>query len=229
MSEFIAQFTDPGMWRLVLTSTWQTLIMVFFSSIFSFIIGLPLGVVLHVTDQEIYGGLKPMPLLNSVLSRIVNIFRSFPFIILIIILMPLSRIIVGTGIGTVATIVPLSIAAAPFVARVIESSLKEIDPGVVQAARAMGSTNWQIIYKVLLPEAMPSLASGVTLTIINLIGYSAMAGAIGGGGLGDLAIRYGYQRFNPAYMVCAVVVIIIMVELIQFIGDKISARLIAKR
>ena len=141
MSEFIAQFTDPGMWRLVLTSTWQTLIMVFFSSIFSFIIGLPLGVVLHVTDQEIYGGLKPMPLLNSVLSRIVNIFRSFPFIILIIILMPLSRIIVGTGIGTVATIVPLSIAAAPFVARVIESSLKEIDPGVVQAARAMGSTN----------------------------------------------------------------------------------------
>ncbi len=229
MSEFIAQFTDPGMWRLVLTSTWQTLIMVFFSSIFSFIIGLPLGVVLHVTDQEIYGGLKPMPLLNSVLSRIVNIFRSFPFIILIIILMPLSRIIVGTGIGTVATIVPLSIAAAPFVARVIESSLKEIDPGVVQAARAMGSTNWQIIYKVMIPEALPSLVSGMTLTIINLIGYSAMAGALGGGGLGDLAIRYGYQRFRPAYMVAAVIIILLMVEIIQFVGNKIANHLISKR
>ena len=222
MSEFLSQFTDPGMWRLVLTSTWQTLIMVFFSSIFSFIIGLPLGVVLHVTDQEIYGGLKPMPLLNSVLSRIVNIFRSFPFIIL-------TRIIVGTGIGTVATIVPLSIAAAPFVARVIESSLKEIDPGVVQAARAMGSTNWQIIYKVMIPEALPSLVSGMTLTIINLIGYSAMAGALGGGGLGDLAIRYGYQRFRPAYMVAAVIIILLMVEIIQFVGNKIANHLISKR
>ena len=170
-----------------------------------------------------------MPLLNSVLSRIVNIFRSFPFIILIIILMPLSRIIVGTGIGTVATIVPLSIAAAPFVARVIESSLKEIDPGVVQAARAMGSTNWQIIYKVMIPEALPSLVSGMTLTIINLIGYSAMAGALGGGGLGDLAIRYGYQRFRPAYMVAAVIIILLMVEIIQFVGNKIANHLISKR
>ena len=149
--------------------------------------------------------------------------------ILIILLMPLSRIILGTAIGTEATIVPLSIAAAPFVARIVESALKEIDPGVIQAARAMGSTNRQIILKVMIPEAMPSLVSGVTLTIINLIGYSAMAGALGGGGLGDLAIRYGYQRFNPSYMVAAVVVILVLVELIQVAGNKISNHLIAKR
>jgi D-methionine transport system permease protein len=146
-----------------------------------------------------------------------------------ILLFPLSRIIVGTSIGTTATIVPLSIAAAPFVARIIETSLKEVDPGVIQAAKAMGSTNMQIIVKVLVPEAMPSLVSGITLTIINLIGYSAMAGAIGGGGLGDLAIRYGYQRFRTDIMIAAVVVILVLVEVIQFIGTKISSGLLAKR
>ena len=227
--ELLQSFLDERMLSLVASSTWQTVVRVFLSTIVSRILGLPIGVLLHVTSSEEQGGIIPHPVFYNVLSRIVNILRSFPFIILMIVLMPLSRIIIGTSIGTMATVIPLSIAAAPFVARVIESALKEVDPGVVQAAKAMGSTNWQIIFKVLIPEAMPSLASGVTLTIINLIGYSAMAGAIGGGGLGDLAIRYGYQRFNPAYMVCAVVVIIIMVELIQFIGDKISARLIAKR
>lgn len=227
--EALQSLLDARMWSLVGTSTWQTIVMVFLSTIFSMILGLPIGVLLHVTSSEEQGGIIPRPVFYSILSRIVNILRSFPFIILMIVLMPLSRLIIGTSIGTMATVIPLSIAAAPFVARVIESSLKEVDPGVVQAAKAMGSTNWQIIYKVLLPEAMPSLASGVTLTIINLIGYSAMAGAIGGGGLGDLAIRYGYQRFSPAYMFVAVVVIIIMVELIQFIGDRITARLIAKR
>ena len=146
-----------------------------------------------------------------------------------ILLFPLSRKIVGTSIGTTATIVPLSIAAAPFVARIIETALKEVDPGVVQAARAMGSTNMQIIWKVLLPEAMPSLVSGITLTIINLIGYSAMAGAIGGGGLGDLAIRYGYQRFRTDIMAVSVVVILVLVEVIQVVGTKISAKLLAKR
>ena len=222
-------FLDARMWTLVAESTWQTIVMVFLSTIFSMILGLPIGVLLHVTSSEEQGGILPRPVFYNVLSRIVNILRSFPFIILMIVLMPLSRLIIGTSIGTMATVIPLSIAAAPFVARVIESSLKEVDPGVVQAAKAMGSTNWQIIIKVLIPEALPALVSGVTLTIINLIGYSAMAGAIGGGGLGDLAIRYGYQRFSPAYMVYAVVVIILMVEIIQFIGDKISARLIAKR
>lgn len=212
---------------LVGTSTLQTLEMVLFSTIFSLILGLPLGILLCVTDPQ--GGIMPKPVLNQILTRIVNVLRSFPFIILMILLFPLSRIIVGTSIGTKATIVPLSIAAAPFVARVIETALKEVDPGVVQAARAMGSTNFQIITKVLLPESMPSLVAGITLTIINLIGYSAMAGAIGGGGLGDLAIRYGYQRFRTDIMVVSVVVILVLVEVIQIIGTKISAHLMARR
>jgi D-methionine transport system permease protein len=146
-----------------------------------------------------------------------------------ILLFPLSRLLVGTSIGTVATIVPLSIAAAPFVARIIETALKEVDPGVVLAARAMGSRDSQIIFKVLIPEALPSLVSGITLTVISLIGYSAMAGAIGGGGLGDLAIRYGYQRFRGDIMLASVVIILILVEAIQLIGTRISNRLIAKR
>ena len=212
---------------LVGSATLQTLSMVFLSTLFSLILGFPLGILLCVTDPV--SGIMPKPVLNQVLSRIVNILRSFPFIILMILLFPHSRIIVGTSIGTRATIVPLSIAAAPFVARIIETSLKEVDPGVIQAAKAMGSTNMQIIVKVLVPEAMPSLVSGITLTIINLIGYSAMAGAIGGGGLGDLAIRYGYQRFRTDIMVAAVVVILVLVEVIQFIGTKISSRLMAKR
>ena len=212
---------------LVGYSTLQTLSMVFFSTVFSLILGFPLGVLLCVTDPVT--GIMPKPVLNQILTRIVNVLRSFPFIILMIILFPLSRIIVGTSIGTTATIVPLSIAAAPFVARVIETSLKEVDPGVIQAAMAMGSTNFQIITKVLIPEAMPSLVAGITLTIINLIGYSAMAGAIGGGGLGDLAIRYGYQRFRTDIMVVSVLIILILVELIQVIGTKISTKLMEKR
>ena len=215
--------------KLVAESTLQTIEMVFWSTVFSLLIGLPLGVLLHVTDREDQGGIIPKPLLNEVLSRIVNILRSFPFLILMIILMPVARFILGTTIGTRAAVVSLSIAAAPFVARVIETSLKEVDPGVIQAAKAMGSTNWQIIVKVMLPEALPSLVSGVTLTIINLIGYSAMAGTIGGGGLGDLAIRYGYQRFRSDVMFAAVVVTIVLVELVQFVGNKISSRLLAKR
>lgn len=211
---------------LVGSATLQTLIMVFFSTIFSLLLGFPLGVLLCVTDTN---GITPKPVLNQVLSRIVNILRSFPFIILMIVLFPLSRIIVGTSIGTAATIVPLSIAAAPFVARIIESSLNEVNPELIQAAKAMGSTNMQIILKVLIPEAMPSLVDGITLTIINLIGYSAMAGAIGGGGLGDLAIRYGYQRFRTGIMAAAVIVILVMVEIIQLVGTKISTGLLAKR
>ena len=215
--------------KLVAESTLQTIEMVFWSTVFSLIMGLPLGVLLHVTDKEDQGGIIPKPVLNEILSRIVNILRSFPFLILMIILMPVARFILGTTIGTRASVVSLSIAAAPFVARVIETSLKEVDPGVIQAAKAMGSTNWQIIVKVMLPEALPSLVSGVTLTIINLIGYSAMAGTIGGGGLGDLAIRYGYQRFRSDVRFAAVVVTIILVELVQFVGNRISSRLIAKR
>ena len=215
--------------KLVAESTLQTIQMVFWSTVFSLIMGLPLGVLLHVTDKEDQGGIIPRPVLNEILSRVVNVLRSFPFLILMILLMPVARFILGTTIGTKAAVVSLSIAAAPFVARIIETSLKEVDPGVVQAAKAMGSTNWQIIVKVMLPEALPYLVSGVTLTIINLIGYSAMAGTIGGGGLGDLAIRYGYQRFRSDVMFAAVVVTIILVELVQFVGNRISSRLIAKR
>lgn len=218
-----------AIWTLIFQSTLQTLQMVFFSTIFSILLGLPLGILLCVTRPEEHGGIMPKPVLNSILDKIVNVLRSFPFIILMIILFPLSRLLVGTTIGTTATIVPLSIAAAPFAARVIETSLKEVDTGVVQAARSMGSTNRQIIFKVMIPEALPSLVSGVTLTIINLVGYSAMAGAIGGGGLGDLAIRYGYQRTRTDVMIVAVVIILVLVELIQFIGNKISAQILSKR
>ncbi len=212
--------------QLVGTATLQTLAMVALSTVFSLALGFPLGILLCVTDPA---GIAPKPALNQALSRVVNVLRSFPFIILMILLFPLSRIVVGTSIGTVATIVPLSIAAAPFVARIIETALKEVDPGVIQAARAMGSTDRQIIFRVMIPEALPSLVSGVTLTVINLIGYSAMAGAIGGGGLGDLAIRYGYQRFRTDIMIAAVVIILVLVEAIQATGSRIAGRLIAKR
>lgn len=213
--------------QLVGTASLETLCMVFFSTVCSLILGFPLGILLCVTDPV--SGIIPKPVTNQILSRIVNVLRSFPFIILMILLFPLSRFIVGTSIGTRATIVPLSIAAAPFVARIIETSLKEVDHGVIQAAKAMGSTNMQIILKVLVPESLPSLVSGITLTIINLIGYSAMAGAIGGGGLGDLAIRYGYQRFRTDIMVCAVVVILVLVELIQFAGTVIANNMMKRR
>ena len=211
---------------LVGEATWQTLIMVFFSLLFSTLIGFPLGILLSVTRP---GNIMSRPVLNAVLGKIVNVLRAFPFLILIILLLPLTRLILGTAIGTSATIVPLSIAAAPFVARVIETAINEVNPELVLAATAMGSTNFQIIRKVLIPEAMPSLVDGITLTIINLIGYSAMAGTIGGGGLGDLAIRYGYQRFRIDVLVVAVIVILIMVELIQFVGSRISRKLLARR
>lgn len=211
---------------LVGKATGQTLIMVFSSTFFSVLLGLPVGILLCTSDPA---GIRPRPVLYQVLTRIVNVLRSFPFIILMILLFPLSRILAGTSIGTGATIIPLSIAAAPFAARIIETALKEVDAGVVQAARAMGSTNMQIIVKVLLPEALPSLTAGITLTIINLIGYSAMAGAIGGGGLGDLAIRYGYQRFRPDVMAVSVAVILILVEIIQAAGSKLSAAQMKKR
>ena len=171
----------------------------------------------------------PRPVFHQLIALVVNVLRSFPFIILMILLFPFSRLIIGTSIGTAATVVPLSIAAAPFVARVIESALLEIDRGVIQAALAMGSSTMEITFKVMIPEALPPLVAGITLTIINLIGYSAMAGAIGGGGLGDLAIRYGYQRFRSDIMLAAVIVILVMVELIQFIGTRISTALAKRR
>ena len=212
---------------LILTATGETSLMVLFSAAFSLVLGLPLGILLCISDPV--AGIKPKSALYHALSRIVNVLRSFPFIILMILLFPFSRFIIGTSIGTAATIVPLSIAAAPFVARIIETALKEVDSGVIQAARAMGSSTMQIITKVLLPEALPSLIDGVTLTIINLIGYSAMSGAISGGGLGDLAIRYGYQGFRPGIMAVCVVIILVMVEIVQLIGTTLSNRISSRR
>jgi D-methionine transport system permease protein len=207
-------------------ATAETVCMTFISTFFACLLGFPLGVYLFVPSPA---GLAPRGVLYNVLSRVVNIFRSFPFIILMILIMPLTRLIIKTSIGPAAVIIPLSIAAAPFVARVAESALSEVDHGVITAARAMGSANFQIIYKVLIPEAMPALVSGLTLTIIHLIGYSAMAGAIGGGGLGDLAIRYGYYRFKMDVMICSVIIILILVETVQIAGSAISRSILSKR
>jgi len=207
-------------------ATLETVYMTFVSTFFACLLGFPLGVYLFVTSPA---GLTPRTVTYNVFSRIVNILRSLPFIILMILLIPLTRFIIKTSIGPTAVIIPLSIAAAPFVARVAESALSEVDYGVLIAARAMGSTNFQIIRKVLIPEALPSLVSGLTLTIINLIGYSAMAGAIGGRGLGDLAIRYGYYRFRIDVTIGAVIVITILVELIQIAGSAITRNILSKR
>lgn len=228
MLEFFAQHPELTKYLSVIgIATWQTFVMVFFSALFSIILGMPLGILLCTTDSQT--GLRPRKGINQVLSVIINILRAIPFVILVILLFPFTRAIVHTAIGTKASIVPLTIAAAPFVARVIESSLKEVDPGVIQAARSMGSTNRQIIFKVLLPEALPSIINGITLTIINLIGYSAMAGTVGGGGLGDVAIRFGYQRYRVEYMIGSVAIILILVEVIQIIGTNIANKMQAKR
>ena len=210
--------------ELVLQSTWETIVMVFFSTLFAVILGFPLGIFLFVTAPR---GIAPKIIPYQLISRIVNVLRSFPFVILMIVLFPLSRVILGTAIGTEATIIPLSIAAAPFIARLTETALNEVDKGVIQAAVAMGASKRQLVRKVMIPESLPSIISGITLTIITLIGYSAMAGAIGGGGLGDLAIRYGYQRFRTDVMIESVVIIIAMVEIVQFLGNK-AANLVAK-
>jgi D-methionine transport system permease protein len=212
--------------ELLPKSTVETIYMTFASTFFACLLGLPLGILLYSVSPP---GLIPRRAIYNIISRIVNLFRSFPFIILMILLMPLSRFIIRTSIGPTAVVIPLSIAAAPFVARVVESALQEVDPGCLLAARAMGSTNFQIIYKVLVPEALPALISGLALTIINLIGYSAMAGAIGGGGLGDMAIRYGYYRFRMDVTAGAVVVILFLVEGVQLSGTAVSRLLLSKR
>ncbi|HLR35572.1 MAG TPA: methionine ABC transporter permease [Tissierellales bacterium] len=193
--------------------------MVFSSTIFSLLLGFPLGTLLVITEKN---SLWEKPILNQILNGIINILRSIPFIILMILVFPLSKLIVHKTTGTTATIVPLSIAAAPFVARIIESALKEVDQGIVEASLSMGATVPQIIFKVLIPEAMPSLVMGITLTIINLIGFSAMAGAIGGGGLGNLAIRYGLYRFEKDIMFVSVGIIILLVQVIQLLGNKLA-------
>lgn len=212
--------------ELFLIPIGETLQMVSLSTIFSIILGFPLGISLVVTDK---GGLYENKAVNLILGSIVNTCRSFPFIILMIVLFPLSRIIVGVTIGTVATIVPLSIAASPFVARVIEGALKEVPRGVIEASKSMGSSKLEIIFKVMIPEAMPGIVNGVTLTIINLIGYSAMSGAIGGGGIGDVAIREGYYKNQLDKLFVSVIILLVMVQSVQLIGNYINNRLLSKR
>lgn len=210
---------------LIMPSLWETVYMVTLSTIFSVILGLPMGIIVVITEK---GHIWEHKGINNILSYLINIFRSIPFIILIIILFPLARIVVGTSIGSTAAIVPLSIAASPFVARIVETSMKEIDYGIIEAALAHGASTIQIITKVMIKEAMPSLILGLSLTTINILGYSAMAGAIGGGGLGDLAIRYGYQRFQTDILIATVIILIIVVEVIQRSGN-LFARLLDKR
>lgn len=200
----------------------ETIYMVAVSMTIASVLGIPLGVLLHTTSR---GQILESPALNRIIGVIVNAIRSIPFIILMVAIIPLTRILVGSAIGTTAAMVPLVIASVPFIGRQVETSLKEVPYGLVEAALAMGATPCQIIWHVLLPEAMSSIAAQLTTVIISLVGESAMAGAIGGGGLGDLAIRYGYQRFRPEIMLATVVILIILVQAVQFAGNTLAKRL----
>ena len=200
----------------------ETLYVTLIATIFAFVIGLPLGVLLVVGDK---GGILPLPKwLMKVLNVIVNLLRSGPFIILIVVVFPLTRLIVGTTIGSVASIVPLVIAAFPFVARLVENSLREVNPNIIEAAQSMGATPFQIITKVMIPESVPSLISNATIAVTTILGYTAMSGAIGGGGLGNIAIMYGYQRYNYMIILIAVVLLIILVQIFQSVGTALSVK-----
>lgn len=205
-----------------LLATWQTVYMSFVSAFFALVIGLPLGVILVLTDT---GGLRENKRVYHILDAIINVFRSIPILILIIMLFPLSRFIVGRSTGTTAVIVPLVISAAPFVARIMEQSLNELDPGVIEAAKSMGVPQYTMVRHVMLPEALPSIINGVTIVLINLIGYSAIAGAIGGGGLGDLALQFGYYRRDTKALYIAVTIIIALVQIVQISGNAIRKAL----
>jgi D-methionine transport system permease protein len=212
---------SPELMQLIAWSTLDTLTMVALAGAFGTLFGLPLGVFLATSHAN---ELFPAPAANRVLGLVVNATRSTPFIILVVAIVPLTRLIAGTSIGTRAAVVPLTIAAIPFIARVIEAAIREVDQGLVEAARAFGASPLQIVQKVLLPEALPSVALALTLTAVSLIGYSAMVGAVGGGGLGDLGIRYGYQRFMPEVMATVVVVLIVLVQGVQTLGEWIARR-----
>ncbi|ADV00190.1 ABC transporter permease [Alicycliphilus denitrificans] len=204
------------MLELFATSLWETVIMVGVSGVVGGLVGIPLGVFLRLTDK---GGILQNAPLNTVVGGIVNAVRSTPFIILLVAIIPFTRLVTGTSIGTWAAVVPLTLAAAPFIARLVETALREVDSGLVEAAQSMGATTWQIVWKVLLPEALPGIVAGLTISFVSLTGYSAMAGAVGGGGLGDLGIRYGYQRFLPDVMLAVVLILIVFVQAIQSLGD----------
>jgi D-methionine transport system permease protein len=212
----------PALLDLFATSLWETVLMVALSGLAGTLLGLPLGVYLHLSSP---GGVLQNPAANRVLGTVVNAVRSTPFIILLVAIIPFTRLITGSSIGTAAAVVPLTVAAAPFIARLIETALREVDHGLVEAAQAMGATTRQIVFKVLLPEALPGIVAALTISLVSLTGYSAMAGAIGGGGLGDLGIRYGYQRFLPEVMLAVVLVLIVFVQVLQSAGDALVRRL----
>lgn len=213
---------SQAMLSMLWSATRETLQMVGTATVLATLAGLPLGILLTATGPR---HILEQPLLHRLLGGVVNIGRSIPFIILMVAIIPFTRAVVGTSIGTSAAIVPLTVAAVPFVARLVDGALREVDPGVIEAAISMGASPPQIIYKVLIPEALPALVLAVTLTAVNLVGYSAMAGSIGGGGLGDLAIRYGYQRFRGDIMLLTVIILVVLVQGIQMLGDRIANKL----
>lgn len=210
---------DPQVVSMIQQGILETLYMTFFSSLLAYIIGLPMGIILVVTDKD---GIKPCVPVQQVLGFLINVFRSIPFIILLIMVLPVTKAIVGTTLGPTAVVVPLVIAAAPYIARVVESSLKEVDAGVIEAAKSMGASSWQIVSKVLLPESKPSLFVGGALAVTTILSYSAMSGFVGGGGLGDIAIRYGYYRYQTGIMLITVAILVIIVQIIQEAGMKMA-------
>ena len=213
---------DSQVVLMVAEGTWVTLYMTLASTLIAYLLGLPMGIALVVTAP---GGLKPNKIIYKILDVVVNLVRSIPFLILVMLLIPFTKLIVGRSYGATATIVPLSMAAAPFVARLVESSLLEVDHGVVEAAQSMGAGTWSIIWKVLLAEARTSLIVGATISLGTILGYSAMAGVVGGGGLGDIAIRYGYYRYQADIMIVTVVLLVALVQILQIIGTRLSKKL----
>ena len=216
--DLLSQLIDKGILQL---GVWETIYLTFISAFFAYLFGLPLGILLSVTDK---GGIRPIPWLNKILGFIVNIFRSIPFVILMIAVLPAAKLIVGTALGNKAAIVTLIIAAVPYVARMVESSIKEVDSGVIEAAQAMGTSSFKIVFKVLIPEAKPSLLVGAVISLVTILGYSAMAGTIGGGGLGMIAINFGYQRFNDNVTWICVLLTVIIVQIIQEVGMLIARK-----
>jgi len=207
---------------MILVGLLETLYMTFLSTFMAYVLGLPLGILLVTSEKD---GILPLPRLNKVLNLVVNLLRSIPFLILLIAVIPVTRLIVGTTIGSTATVVPLVIAAAPFIARLVESSIKEVDKGVIEAAISMGCSPFQIIYKVMIPEAVPSLIVGAAIATTTILGYSAMAGIVGGGGLGDIAIRFGYYRYQNDIMIITVALLVVVVQVTQEIGMRIARKM----
>lgn len=229
MNQFAVAFTPEKLeeaWHVLLTEfplgLWETFYVTILSTFFAIVLGLPLGILLVTGDEK---GIRPLPaLLMKILNVLINFLRSVPFIILMVMVIPLTRVIIGTSLGSVASIVPLVVAAFPFVARLVESSLRELDPNTIEMAQSMGASPWEIVFRVMLPESVPSLVTNFTLAITTILGYTAMSGAMGGGGIGKIAINYGYTRYKYAVLYMAVIVLVLMVQVFQSFGTRLAAR-----